>query len=138
MNYKTILSRLSLPTKQKLAAGMKGSFLVSAPCRVTICRNGVFSSTALIGEEMLVIDHGYVGKSGQIILKFREHAPGTHYEMRALEAVSLLDGFNVYLDILLAGLDEQDMKEAAESMKSLPSADEVRTKYKEDPLFGSW
>lgn len=119
------------------------TFVIDAPCKLTVWDKDRFSHEAFIGEESLMPMGAYVGKKGTTILKFSvlDRDPGKFWvEMEAKKAFSTLESdFQVYFTQLSHEFQDglrRDIQKNAEDAES--AADRNARPPSDNPLFGSW
>lgn len=115
------------------------TFTVDAPSKLTEYVGGRFHKKSFIGEEPLRPFGAYVGKKGNVILKFRE--PGfdsSHIEMSPGEAASHLAGFKDYYNELTTKLEDLLLEEHREIARAKEEAADTAARQAANPLFGSW
>lgn len=121
--------------------GGPGVFAINAPCKLTEYAAGRFHKKSYIGEEQLRPFEAYVGKKGDVIIKFREvdgDAAHRHIEMTVNEAITHLDWFKDYYVDLCNTLDDKRMAEHREIAAAKEEAADAAARHAANPLFGSW
>jgi hypothetical protein len=117
------------------------AFSLDAPVKLTEYAAGRFHKKSYIGEEELYPIGAYVGKKGNVILKFKEvdaDAAHSHIEMAPGEATSHLAGFSVYYMDVLATLEDLLVQETREVAAAKEETADTEARRSTDPLFGSW
>lgn len=115
------------------------TFTVDAPCKLTEFAGGRFHKKSFIGEESLYPYASYVGKKGNVIIKFQE--PGRmagHIEMSPGEAAMHLTGFKGYYNDLTTKLEDLLLEEHREIARAKEEAADTAARHAANPLFGSW
>lgn len=117
-------------------------FVLKSPEKLTVSRAGAFSKKPYIGDEWFRGDGAYVGKSGKIILKFKDLADRTTLmEMPLNESLTKLGGIGDFSRRLQEYREDKAMGESraeAEQIEHLAHVEAGRTRHTSNPAFGSW
>lgn len=117
-------------------------FVLKSPEKLTVSRAGAFSKKPYIGDERFQGDGAYVGKSGRVILKFKDLADRTTImEMPLNETLTKLGGMANFSNRLQEYREDKAMGESraeAEQIEHLAHVEAERTRHTSNPAYGSW
>lgn len=117
-------------------------FVLKSPEKLTVSRAGAFSKKPCIGDERFQGDGAYVGKSGKVILRFKDLADRmTIMEMPLNETLIKLSGMSEFSRRLQEYREDKAMGEfraEAEKIEHLAHVEAERARHTNNPVFGSW
>lgn len=138
----------SIPNKElaefltkRWSNGLIRSFEVNTPCKLTVWRGSRYATESFIGEEPLTPLAAYVGKKGEVILRFgfEDQARETNWvEMPVAHAKSYLDDFHECMRLWSDECSDLQMKAIREVGAAKEETADTDARRQEDPLFGSW
>ena len=117
-------------------------FVLKSPEKLTVSRAGAFSKRPYIGDERFQGDGAYVGKSGKVIMKFKDLADRTTImEMPLNESLTKLSGMSEFSRRLQEYREDKAMGESrkvAEEFEHMAHVEAERARHTDNPVFGSW
>lgn len=117
-------------------------FKLKAPGSLTVKIGDRYTKQPYIGDEQFEGDSAYVGKSGKVIVVFKEREKHTTLmEMPLNECLTKLEGFPAFINTVSASRDDDDVAEIraeADEIEEVAHVEARRDHFAENPAFGSW
>lgn len=116
-------------------------FVLRGPEKLAVLSKGQYTMRPFIGEEKLVGQSAYVGKSAKVIVQFREiSTSGEIVEMPLLDMTRKVEGFSAFTHALAEHVEDQTMESIREESAQIERRAHVEAARAmvANPAFGSW